>query len=173
MAIGAMFILIRSQLAFEYASESALPRNHRVLASDLRAPDLAWALAPGLRPKSDYAGRYLDRSVASGEPMKHEYLKDRPAPVAVQGTRAYGWLLREGEKQWSQILDVGWAVDLCADNCPVMGAPVLAVDCTNPSAGACVVVLQLTPDQTKTLLEYPSKQKLSMAVSRVDLGGRK
>jgi hypothetical protein len=173
VAIGAMFSLVRSQRGLEYAAQRALPRDHRVVASDLRAPDLTWVLAPGLRSKADYVDRYLDRSVSAGHPVKHEYLRERPMPVAVRGTEAYAWLLRETEEPWAQILDVGWAVDLCADDCPVMAAPVLALDCANASTGVCVVVLQLTPDQRKRLLAFPGKQRLNITVSSVELRERR
>jgi hypothetical protein len=173
VALGAMCILSRSQSELEYAAERDLPRNHRVVASDLRRPNLVWALASGLSPKSDYSGWYLDRRLIAGESVKREYLKDRPTPIAVHGLETYGWLLGESEKRWSQILDVGWAVDLCADKCPLMGAPVLAVECAKLSTEPCIVILQITPAQRKELLAYPGKQKLNITVSSVHLGERK
>ncbi len=173
VAIGAIPILVRSREALDYSAERELVRNHRVAAADLRTPRLAWALAVGLRSKSDYAGRYLDRNIHAGDPVKLEHLKDKPEPVAAEGTEIYAWFLKESEKHWSEILDVGWSVDLCADNCPVMGAPVLALDCSGQAAGTCALILQLTSEQRNTLRAYPGKQKLSVVVSSVNHGGRK
>jgi hypothetical protein len=170
---GAALVNVRSsEQAFDYRAARALPRDHRVQASDLRAPDLAWVLAPALRPKSEYEGRYLESGVPVGEPVKMANVKDRPAAVPAPGQVAYGWLLRESEKQWQRTLDVGWVVDLCDEKCPVTGAPVLAVDCAG-EASACAVMLQLAPDQAKSLLAYPGKQKLNIVVGRVDTGGRR
>jgi len=171
VAIGGISILIRSRRAFEYIAQRDLPPNHRLLASDLRTPNLAWALEPALPEKSDYTGRYLDRRIRAGEPVRREYLRAQPALLAAQGTESYTWFLKDSEKQWLQVLDVGWTLDLCADTCPVMGAPVLALNCSSPNSQACAVVLQLTSDQKRALLAYPGKSKLSITVSAVDFGG--
>ena len=52
-----------------------------------------------------------------------------------------------------------------------MGAPVLVVDCHSPAGTDCLAILQLTPDQLKTVLAYPGKQKLRIAVSAARAGG--
>lgn len=171
VAGGALLVSGRSrEEAFDYRATQALQRGHRVLASDLRLPDMTWTLAPALRPKSEYVGRYLDRNIAGGHWVRKEYLKERPTLTAAPGTVAHGWLLREAEKHWRDVLDVGWIVDLCDEQCAVTGSPVLAISCPGPEAGSCAVVLQLSPDQSKTLLAYRTKQKLNIIVGRVDYG---
>jgi hypothetical protein len=169
--LGAAAIVIRSSRKFDFAAARDLPRNHRLLAPDLRAPNTGWALSPSLPEESKYTGRYLDRKLGAQQPIKLEYLKSHPTINTVAGTKAYEWLLPDADKEWLQVADVGWTVDLCADICPVMDAPLLAWDCASPESGPCAAVIQVTPAQEAKLVEYPAKNKLRLAVSRVDLGG--
>jgi len=171
--LGAIRIVVRSQRTFEFTAARDLPPNHRVFASDLQEPVTNWALAPSLPEKSQYCGRYLDRRVEAGKPVRRDYLKARPVVAAAPGTGTYAWLLSGEDKRWLQVVDVGWTVDLCAETCPVMDAPVLALDCANPSSGPCAEILQLTIAQKQALLAYPGKNKLKLIVSRADLGGTK
>ena len=171
--LGAIRVAVRSQRTFEFTAARDLSPNHRVLASDLKGPVTNWVLAPSLPEESQYNGRYLDRKVEAGKPVRRDYLKARPVVAAAPGTEPYAWLLSDKDKQWLQVVDVGWTVDLCAETCPVMDAPVLALDCASPSAGPCAEILQLTTSQKQTLLAYPGKNKLNLIVSRADLGGTK
>jgi len=173
VGLGALSILSRSQQTFEFTALRDLPANHRVLDSDLREPENAWALAPSLPQSSKYTGKYLDREVDAAAPVKLAYLKTRPAFKAAPNTELFPWLLNDGERRWLEVLDVGWRVDLCAETCPVMDAPVLALECTSPTSGRCVAVLQLTTCQRDKLLAYPNKNKLSLAVSKAELGDTK
>lgn len=170
---GALAIAIRSSRTFDFTATRHLPQNHRVLASDLRAPDTGWALSPSIPEESKYTGRYLAREVWPQEAMKPEYLKSHPVLKPAPGTTAYAWLLPDVDEEWLQVVDVGWTVDLCAETCPVMDAPLLAWDCASPDVGPCAAVIQMTPAQEAKLVEYPGKNKLRLAVSRVDLGGNK
>lgn len=171
VAVGALLVHLRAQRVFEYAAERDLPRGHRVLASDLRTPDLRWALAPALVDKSEFVGRYLDRGIGTGQPMKPEYVKDLPVTIPTHGMETFAWWLRDSDRHWTQILDVGWRVDLCADECPVVDAPVLAVECATREGDVCAVVLQVTPEQRKALSGYRGKQKLNLVVNSADFGG--
>lgn len=171
LAAGAAAIVARSHESMEYTAAKRLEKGHQIQDADLRAPDRRWALASGLPSRSSYAGRFLDRPVERTEPVKRAYLVDRPPVSGAAGTVAYAWYLRDTDREWSRVLDVGWLVDLCAETCPVMGAPVLAVDCRSPGGTDCVAILQFTPDQLKTMLAYPVKQKLRIAVSAARAGG--
>lgn len=152
VGVGAVFIHLRSDATFDYHALRPLQLNHRLQEGDLRSPEVTWALASTVRDKSTYANRYLDRRVASGAPVKYEYLKDRPTARPVAGTEAYPWFLREPERHWASLLDVGWTVDLCADTtCPVMEAPVLAVDCGSRDNSNCAAIIQLTAMQKTAL----------------------
>jgi hypothetical protein len=170
---GALAIAVRSSRRFYFTATRHLPQNHRVLASDLRAPESAWALSPSPPEDSKYAGRYLVREMWPQEEIKPEYLKSHPVLKPASGTTAYAWLLPDADKGWLQVVDAGWTVDLCAEKCPVIGAPLLAWDCASPDEGPCAAVIQVTPDQEARLVEYPNKNKLRLAVSRVDLGENK
>jgi hypothetical protein len=171
VVLGAIPIALRSRQSFEFTASRDLPPNHRVLISDLREPDTAWALAPSLPESSRYTGRYLDREVDTGNPVKQQYLKMRPEIKPGPNTEAFPWLLRESDRQWLEVLDVGWRVDLCAESCPVRDTPVLALECPSPTSGTCGAVLELTATQRDSLLAYPNKNKLTLAVSRAKLGG--
>jgi hypothetical protein len=167
---GALAIAIRSSRTFDFTATRHLKQNHRVLASDLRAPDTGWALSPSLPEESKYAGRYLGREVRPQEAIKPGYLKSHPVLKPAPGTTAYAWLLPDADKEWLHVVDVGWTVDLCAETCPVMDAPLLAWDCATPNGGLCAAVIQVTPAQVAKLVEYSGKNKLRLAVNRVDLG---
>jgi hypothetical protein len=173
VAAGAVAIAMRSGQRFEFTASRLLLKNHRLLTSDVREPDSSWALAPSLPQASKYVGRYLDRNIEAGRPIKMNYLKPLPAVTSDPKTAPFPWLLKDADQHWLGVLDVGWTVDLCAETCPVMNAPILAVNCNSPTSGQCMVVLQLTGDQQSKLLEYPGKNKLSLAVSRADSGGLK
>jgi len=169
LAVGGLSVYLRSRQSFEYQAARFLARNRCLVAGDLRAPDLRWALATRLPEKSAYVGKYLNREVSPGMIVERENLAARPMLTLSPGVEAYAFLLRESERHWAEILEPGWTVDLCAVDCPLMGAPVLAVDC--PSAAAGAVLLQVTSEQKHALAGYHAKQDLKLVVSEVNLGG--
>lgn len=170
VAVGALAVHSRSRREFDYLVVRSVPRNHRLLAGDLRAPDLTWALAPRLPQKSEIFGKYLDRGVLANDAVRREYLSPRPLLRSTPGKIQYAWLLRGSERHWSASLDPGWSIDLCAETCPILDAPVVAVDCTD-SESECAVLLEITQEQETVLSKYSGKQKLNIVANRVTLGG--
>jgi hypothetical protein len=169
LALGAVGVYLRSRRTFEYEATRFLPRNHCLVAGDLRAPDLRWVLAPRLPEKSAFVGKYLDRELSPGMTVKREYLAARPVLRFSAGTESYAWLLREGERRWAEVLEPGWTVDLCAKECPLLGARVLAVECVD--GASCAVQFEVTAEQKSALAGYRAKQELKVVLSGVYLGG--
>lgn len=168
VALGAIIIAVRSQRKFEFTAARDLPLNHRVAAADLKAPDLSWTFGAEAPRPDGYSGGYLDREVRAGHALPRNTVRTRP--VRDRTVETYLWYLRDSEKQWAQIVDPGWIIDLCADSCVSMGMPVLAVECTGTD-GASALLLQVTPDQRKAILGFAGKQKLNINVSEANPGG--
>jgi hypothetical protein len=164
------FCFDRSRREFDFLVVRSVPRNHRLLAGDLRAPDLGWALAPRLPQKSEFVGKYLDRDVLANAAVRREYLSPRPLVSFAREKMPHAWLLRDSERHWSASLEPGWSIDVCAEACPIVDAPVVAVDCADAES-ECVVLLEITQEQEKVLSKYSGKQKLNIVANRVTLGG--
>jgi hypothetical protein len=170
VATGAVAIVLRSQKSLEVTAAKDLPANHRLADSDLLAPATSWTLARSVPDASKYTGRYLNHGVKSGEVVQIASLQPHPTIKAKEGTEAFPWFLHDADQRWQTILDVGWRVDLCAETCPAMDAPVLALDCDSPNSSNCAAELQLTRAQRDSLLSYSPKNKLTLAISKPALG---
>jgi len=170
VAVGALAVYSRSGREFDYLVVRSVPRNHRLLAGDLRAPDLTWALTPSLLQKSALVGKYLDRDLLANAAVRRDYLSPRPLLSSTPGKKPYAWLLRDNERHWSALLEPGWSIDLCAETCPILDAPVVAVDCGDTES-ACAVLLEITQEQEAVLSKYSEKQKLNIVANRVTIGG--